>query len=167
MISISTKNFDKWFPRKKRLQQRDGPIHFREGEVWWCSLGVNLGTEMDGKNDFFERPVIILRRFGDHDLVVVPTTSQKKVGIFYFSISDVYGMSITVLLSHPRFISNKRLLRQYTSISEEMLRVVKKAIVSLIYKIETPPDGGESRGSFEQVVQEYYQTADLFANYHC
>jgi len=35
---------------------------FLEGEVWWTALGVNIGHEIDGKNEFCERPVVILKK---------------------------------------------------------------------------------------------------------
>lgn len=55
------KNFDKWNGEKKRVNIRDENTLFHEREVWWCSLGVNIGFEQDGKNDIFERPVLIIR----------------------------------------------------------------------------------------------------------
>ena len=35
------------------------PLYFRDGEIWWARLGVNIGYEMDGKNSNFARPVTV------------------------------------------------------------------------------------------------------------
>lgn len=38
-------------------------LYFYEKDVWWASLGANIGHEEDGKNKKFERPVLILKKF--------------------------------------------------------------------------------------------------------
>ena len=52
------KNFNGWNLEKQVLEAL-GPdiLPFHEREIWWCSIGVTLGDEQDGKNDLFERPV--------------------------------------------------------------------------------------------------------------
>lgn len=44
------KNYDQWNNLKKQLEERKEMPSFHEGDVWWCSLGVNIGQEIDGKN---------------------------------------------------------------------------------------------------------------------
>ena len=39
------KNFDEWNGQKKKVHNRDEQIIFHEREIWWCSLGVNVGVE--------------------------------------------------------------------------------------------------------------------------
>ena len=55
------KDFDKWNERKKALNDRER-ILFNPREIWWCSFGVNIGSEQDGSGDNFERPVIIIKK---------------------------------------------------------------------------------------------------------
>ena len=57
------KDFQKWHSEKEKLHARSNAPFFHEREIWWCSLGLNVGFEQDGKNDNFERPVLVLRRF--------------------------------------------------------------------------------------------------------
>lgn len=47
------KDFDKWNNRKKIIDQKEisNQMFFNEREIWWGSLGVNIGYEQDGKND--------------------------------------------------------------------------------------------------------------------
>jgi len=40
---------------------------FYEREIWFCSVGMNLGHEEDGKQDQFLRPIIILK-----NLMIIP-----------------------------------------------------------------------------------------------
>ena len=42
------KNYDLWFPQKKKLDRKQNPPSFKEREVWWCQIGVNVGYEIFG-----------------------------------------------------------------------------------------------------------------------
>ena len=56
------KKFSDWTKLKIRIHSRRKKVYFKEREIWWVSLGVNIGHEQDGKNIRFERPVLILKR---------------------------------------------------------------------------------------------------------
>ena len=43
------KDFDSWNEAKKGLDSYDVFLPIKEGEVWWCSIGMNIGIEMCGK----------------------------------------------------------------------------------------------------------------------
>ncbi len=50
------KDFDGWNSSKKLVDISDRQVFGYPREVWWCSLGVNIGAEVDGKNEEdFER----------------------------------------------------------------------------------------------------------------
>ena len=35
---------------------------FKEGEIWWCGIGMNIGREIFGKGAKFIRPVVVLKK---------------------------------------------------------------------------------------------------------
>ena len=41
------KNFDTWNIKKKHVNRGESRL-YTEREIWWCSLGVNIGSEQDG-----------------------------------------------------------------------------------------------------------------------
>ena len=49
-----------WIKEKLHNKEHKPPL-FKEGEVWWCYWGENVGIEINGKNDQFTRPVFILK----------------------------------------------------------------------------------------------------------
>ena len=51
MISEYIKDFDKWNNSKKLINENNRQVFGYPREVWWCSLGVNVGSEIDGKNE--------------------------------------------------------------------------------------------------------------------
>ena len=57
------KKFIEWHCLKEVLQNKNTKVYFAEREVWYCSLGSNIGNEQDGKHQLFERPVLIYRKF--------------------------------------------------------------------------------------------------------
>jgi mRNA interferase MazF len=55
------KDFDGWTVKKKEINAAFVPVYVHEREVWFCLLGVNVGSEQDGKHELYERPVLVLR----------------------------------------------------------------------------------------------------------
>ena len=54
------KDFYAWNEKKICLDQSKKYRHPREQEIWWCSIGLNVGTEIYGKGEDFARPVLII-----------------------------------------------------------------------------------------------------------
>jgi hypothetical protein len=68
--------FVEWTKLKIRIHCLEKvPRYFKERGIWWTSLGVNIGHEQNGKNEKFERPVLVLKRFNEYLLWVLPLTS--------------------------------------------------------------------------------------------
>src|ERR1035437_8517372 len=103
------KEFDIWNIQKKEIQKIDhSSINFSEREVWWCSLGKNIGDEEDGKHSLFERPVLILRKFSKHTAIVLPLTTKGKRNLPFYHQLKPENHSF-VILSQVRLVSTKRL----------------------------------------------------------
>lgn len=81
------KDFDGWNEVKKRLHNPGRLPSYREREIWWCSLGVNIGHEEDGKNVLKNRPVLVIQKFNRHIFLDVPLSTQVKNDKYYFSFS--------------------------------------------------------------------------------
>jgi len=105
------KNYNKWNTRKQALNEKDANQLFHEREVWWCALGVNIGSEQDGKNDDFERPVLIFRKINADRLLILPISTKIKNESDRLTTS-IAGQDSQILISQIRMISSKRLLRR-------------------------------------------------------
>jgi len=127
------KDFDKWNELKKKLNifEKTKDFYFREREIWWCSLGVNVGFEQDGKNDLFERPVLIIKTFNKEVLWMVPLTSRRKKNKYYYEF-DYKGKPQTIILSQIRLISSKRLLRKIWTFPRKDFKKVKELITEFL-----------------------------------
>lgn len=125
------KDFKKWHCEKERIHQKEDSPFFHEREIWWCSLGLNIGFEQDGKNENFERPVLVLRRFNRQVLWVLPLTSTDKSGNYYYQFEH-QGRKSAIILTQLRLISSKRLLRKMGMLAEQDFEKVRKRIIELV-----------------------------------
>jgi len=74
------KDFDKWNRLKKKLNKRKIKFFYKEREVRWCSVGINIDKEIDGKRESFSRPVLIIKKINRHTCLIVPFTGTNKEG---------------------------------------------------------------------------------------
>lgn len=121
------KEFDLWNSQKKSLSSAGRVIYAHPREVWWCAIGVNIGSEIDGKNENFERPVLVVRVYNRETMLVLPITSKEKLDDFHYGIKiqainsktgEEYTKPVWVKLTQARVISNNRLLRKVDVIQE-------------------------------------------------
>lgn len=112
------KDFDAWNRLKKRLDARTSFPFAASPEVWWCALGLNIGVEMNGKDEDFERPVVVIRAYSTEMLRVVPLTTRAKQTRFHLKLSEPFSGSFAVV-SQARVISAKRLVRLIGKLADD------------------------------------------------
>lgn len=114
---------DDWNKLQKELSDKTAPIFCNTREIWWCSLGMNIGTELYGKNNLFERPALVLKVYNKETILVAPLTSKFKAGKYYASVT--FGEVVSrAVLSQVRTISTKRLSRKIGRIAKENFQEV-------------------------------------------
>jgi len=122
------KDFDKWNELKKKLHESMGDTgSFEEGQIWWCSIGLNIGSEQDGKNDLFERPVLVLKKFNNKIAFITPLTSVLKHNPYHYVLDNN-----SVILSQARLVSSQRFQRYVRTISDNELFAIKGRFTEVI-----------------------------------
>jgi len=152
---FQTYDFDGWNEAKKPLERKNETPNFQSRQVWWCSLGVNLGFEQDEKNERFERPVLILHKFNRELFYGVPLSSQIKNGKFYYDLPDWNQQKGQVLLSQMRVMSAKRLLRYMYRLTPSVVDEIRNSIFTLPEKAKSPPGAGKSRRTIVRLRPSY------------
>ncbi|TSC75262.1 MAG: mRNA interferase, partial [Parcubacteria group bacterium Gr01-1014_33] len=79
-----------------------------EREIWWVSIGENVGSEIDGKSKLFSRPVIIFKKLAHGFYLVIPTTTQPRKGSWYVAFRQ-QGKDMIACLHQVRTIDYRRL----------------------------------------------------------
>jgi mRNA interferase MazF len=124
-------DYHKWADLKHTLNSNSKRQFFRESKIWWCAFGRNIGDEQNGKNKYYERPVLIVKKFNKNLFIGVAMTSKVKHGRYYFQCHFL-GKPSTVILSQFRLYDSKRLLRRLSWLKKSHLYQVKKMIRELI-----------------------------------
>ena len=136
------KDFIEWHGLKTKLQAQDRNKFFQERELWFCSIGMNLGSEIDGKQSLFLRPVIVIRKFTSDLFWGIPLTSTFLTGSYFYQL-DFRGRISTVLLLQMRLLDRKRLFRKVGTILDSDFVALQNQLKNLLTpsKCEIPPRG--------------------------
>ncbi len=105
------KDFIGWNALKENIDNSNRPTYFHQREIWWCSLGINVGVEIDGKHENYERPVVIMKVYNTQSLIILPLTSQVKNDVYHHRVIN-RNKVVWAKLTQSRVISSKRLLRK-------------------------------------------------------
>lgn len=89
-------------------------------------MGHNIGVETNGKNDAFERPVLVIKVFNAQASLVAPISSKVREDQYLFPFKNTFGVPNVVNLSQLRTVSNRRFRRKLGEIDAgEFGRVVE------------------------------------------
>lgn len=115
---LVVKRFSEWIKLKERLDATTNTsVAFKEGDIWWCAVGENIGVEVNGKNSPFSRPVFIYRKLSRSGFMAVPLSTVEKTGSWYinFTFKD---KPITANIGQARVMSAARLYDKMGSLSD-------------------------------------------------
>ena len=124
------KDFDGWAELSKKLDENQKMPTIREGEVWWCSIGANIGVEICGKGDTQTRPVIIMKKLSKHCFMGVPLTTKEKIGSWYMAFGFL-GKRETAVVGQARVMSVSRLHSRMGQIPKTDFDMVKERFIEL------------------------------------
>lgn len=117
------KDFDNWNELKKKIDikkdVKEKEAYIKNRQIWWCSIGLNVGSEQNGHGEVFERPVLVLRKYTAETFLGVPLTSKQKDGNYYFKLEPYSGVSSCVILSQAKVIDRKRVRRMIYEINHQ------------------------------------------------
>lgn len=125
------KRFFEWIKLKEKLHNvKKGPPLVKERDLWWVSIGENVGSEINGKNMLFSRPALIIKKLSRGFFLIAPTTSQKKEGSWYVAIT-LEGRFMYVCLHQIRIIDYRRLSTRLGTLDSNDFDRVKAAFLQL------------------------------------
>ena len=125
--------FHLWSDKKQLIDKKISLISFEENQIVYINMGKNIGFEQDGKGKDFLRPVLIYKKFNNHQFLGFALTSKKKEGKFYAPVHHS-GKTSYVILSQLRTYSAKRLVNKkaVAKIHKEKMKVIHEKFINLI-----------------------------------
>ncbi len=127
-----SKEHDNWNEVKKVISLKNKKIVIpKQREVYWTSIGQNIGYEQNGKGEEFSRPVLVIKRFSRNMFFGVPLSTQMKEGDF-FHLFEFLGQSSNALIVQGRLFDTKRLENRVGMINKDDFEVIKIKIKELL-----------------------------------
>ena len=142
------KRFLEWVGLKEKLHHQDHrPPLFKEGEIWWCHMGENVGIEMNGKGERFTRPILIFKKYDKYSFLGLPLTTKIKTGTWY-SLVRFGERDQVVVLAQGRVFDYRRLKEKIGELEEGEFEKVggDYTKLHLSYKNRPPAISSGGRG---------------------
>lgn len=124
------KHFKEWIVVKSDLHEKATVRDIKDGDMYWCAVGENVGVEINGKSETFARPVVVLKKLSKYGFMGVPLTSQEHSGSWYtpFIFKDRQEYAV---LAQARVFSVSRLYKKMGSLSDPDLDAIKTGFHNL------------------------------------
>ena len=120
------KDFNSWNPAKIKLNAKTEYPFYKEREIWWCSLGVNVGTEQDGTGRNFDRPVLVIKGFNRSQFFGVALTgNRKEKSRWHVYLGNIGAEGDgSAILSQVRTVDARRLVKKMGTLDEKIFGLV-------------------------------------------
>ena len=126
------KIFVSWTKIKVRIHLSERKVYPKVREIWWVSMGQNIGVEVNGKNTTFERPAVVIKVFNNLGMLVAPISSKVKKDKYFVDFINVDGEKNIINMSQIRSISSKRFIRKIGELSIDDFERVKQIYLSFV-----------------------------------
>jgi mRNA interferase MazF len=128
------KNFPAWHAIKQRIDNAAHALRgYKERDVWWVSVGHNVGFEEEAKGTSFSRPVLVVKGFSQQIFWGIPLTSKRHTGKYYYLLT-VRGQTMPsiALLSQLSVFDTKRMTTKHGTIEESDFMEIKRQLRSFL-----------------------------------
>lgn len=125
------KDFNDWNKKKIKIDGLTNIQHPKEKEIWWCRVGVNIGSEVYGKGREYTRPVLVINAEGSAGFIGIPLTSNVKSRKYSCIVKTNDGVLHTALVYQVRNFDKRRLKEKIYELSNEEYQNIKKYFSSL------------------------------------
>lgn len=127
------KRFLEWIGIKQKIHDKlSYPLFFKEGEIWWCIVGENVGIEINGKGETFTRPVLVYKKLSREGFLGIPLSTKIKDGSWY--VSFLFQEKETCAnLGQVRVFSTARITEKIGTLDECIVNKIKNGFLRLYF----------------------------------
>jgi len=129
---VVSATFNEWNLLKQKINKIEKPPFFTQKDIWWCSVGCNIGSEIYGKGVRFSRPVLVFKKLNHHSFLGIPLTTKVKdrYGYCLFSFKD---KKICAVLGDMKKMDSRRLLGKMGRISEFNMKIIARGVNDMLF----------------------------------
>ena len=121
-------NFLDWIDLKFRINNNSKSPLYAERDVYWCSIGQNIGDEEYGKGAMFSRPVLVLKKYNKNLFFGIPLTTKVKDNVYYSRLV-FKDKEICAMLSQGRVLDSRRMGAKMGTVSRSDYNKIKTAFL--------------------------------------
>ncbi len=126
------KDFSAWHKEKAKIDTSAEPeLLYKEREVWWLRIGLNVGAEQNGSHDTFSRPVVIVKGFSKTLFWGIPLSNTKNRSRFVVPVV-VDGKERAANISQLRAFDTRRVGTKVGMITQKEMDTIKMGVSELI-----------------------------------
>lgn len=126
------KDFKTWNIKKEKIHKDESRKLYHTREVWWCSLGINVGFEQDGNGAEYQRPVLILKGLSKDTCLILPLTTSTNKHPMRILAGIVDEKTASVILSQMRVVDTKRFANKIGFLEKEFFENIRKAVKDML-----------------------------------
>ena len=134
--------YDRWNNVKKQLNTNQKSIHIRTTDIFFISIGQNIGYEIYGKNELFLRPVLVYKKLSRHTFIGIPLTYKEKEGSYFFKFSYKPNRYSYASLNQLRVFDTKRIAYKSGNIKKDDFNRLKEKVKEFIEVTPHPKKSG-------------------------
>jgi pseudaminic acid cytidylyltransferase len=139
---LNQDRYDKWNSLKKSINSRKHKFYTKNTEIYFMSIGKNIGFESYGKDKLFLRPVLVYKRLSTNTFLGIPLTSKEKIGSYYFKFSYKKDKYSYASLNQLRVFDTKRIQYKSGNIKHEDFEKLKIQMKEFMNITSHPKKGG-------------------------
>ncbi len=124
-------NFDNWNILKQKINLFKNINHPKIREIWWINIGLNIGTEIYGKNKLFTRPILVIKT-NLNNFLGIPLSSKIRKNKNRFTIKTNDNKFHSVLLDQVKVFDNRRLLNKKYILSKNKFKKIIRRFKNMI-----------------------------------
>ena len=122
------KDFDKWNYKKKYIHENEIGKFYHAREIWWCSLGANIGVEQDGDGAEYQRPVLILQGLSKNTCLIIPLTASPHKHPMRMPLGIIEKKEASAIISQMRVVDTKRFINKIGFIDKNIFEAIRKTV---------------------------------------
>lgn len=126
------KDFDRWNEIKKELHENEIRKLYHAREIWWCSLGENIGFEQDGDGTEYQRPVLILKGLSKNTCLIIPLTASPHKHPMRIPLGLVEKKEASAIISQMRVVDTKRFINKICFVDKKIFETIRKIVKDML-----------------------------------
>lgn len=126
------KSYLNWLYHKVNISEKEYVSQIKEGEVYWCAIGENIGSEENGKGSDFCRPVLVFKKFNNQIFWGLPMSTKNKESKYYVKVT-LKNIIQSVMISQLRILDTKRLDKKIGYISKADMDKVLMSVLEILH----------------------------------